>query len=672
MSCAVDTAWHKRGFDSLTSHTFFMSKAKYGKKVLKTVVGHRTCGTCKWWQRNRPGQKIRDHRCVHNHTGSARLMESVSGVRGIKELGEFGTPVEILEGDGDNTMISRIKTDLGLTMKKRLDRNHVVKNFGKQLYTLHGTKGVKLSKNVVIHLQKCFKYALAKNHNKHDMEENLKALLPHQFGDHSLCKDRFCGFKRNPKENYVHRSLPYKAALKDDNLRSHLQPIFDQATARAEQYVDLGSSQQCEHANREVTLRVPKSHHYGNSESLDFRVNASAAFINEGRSYISKVNKMAGISPGKFTESHADKQYKRRLKVEEKSKLPSTKRRRMQLKQERNMTQCALQTSEGDTYESEIGLRDDVDIEKIPDPVPRGNFKPVTVSAGSPTLVIFDLETTDLIRGRHMPHITQIAAVEFETGTLFNTYTVPKLPITEAAMKVTGIVSSSGKMTVHGKDVHSEHITAGLNKFLEWLQIYNNVILVAHNGRRFDFPVLMNTMQSLKRTDVLVSTVIGFIDTLNIFKKVFPGQTDYKQETLMQSLLGTPYGAHNAMEDVKALALLVKEAKLSNKEMLPFSFPPTAVHHMLQFGSEKAKNMSSLHCLIAKGIVKHGCAENIAGSGLHFRHLHKIFKRDGEDGLRAIFMQKNQEGQPRISSTKRVLDSVIPKLVDFFEHLKEC
>ncbi|KAK3109080.1 hypothetical protein FSP39_022671 [Pinctada imbricata] len=127
MSCAVDTAWHKRGFDSLTSHTFFMSKAKYGKKVLKTVVGHRTCGTCKWWQRNRPGQKIRDHRCVHNHTGSARLMESVSGVRGIKELGEFGTPVEILEGDGDNTMISRIKTDLGLTMKKRLDRNHVVK-----------------------------------------------------------------------------------------------------------------------------------------------------------------------------------------------------------------------------------------------------------------------------------------------------------------------------------------------------------------------------------------------------------------------------------------------------------------------------------------------------------------------------------------------------------------
>ncbi|XP_056002782.1 uncharacterized protein LOC125661105 [Ostrea edulis] len=145
MSCAVDTAWHKRGFDSLTSHTFFMSKAKYGKKVVKTVVSHRTCGTCKWWQRHRPGQQIRKHKCVHSHTGSARSMESVSGVQGVKELRDLGTPVEILEGDGDNTLITKLKNDLGITMKKRLDKNHVVKNIEKRLYILHGTNGVKLN-----------------------------------------------------------------------------------------------------------------------------------------------------------------------------------------------------------------------------------------------------------------------------------------------------------------------------------------------------------------------------------------------------------------------------------------------------------------------------------------------------------------------------------------------
>lgn len=117
----------------------------------------------------------------------------------------------------------------------------------------------------------------------------MKAFIPHQFGNHSLCDGRFCGFKRNPSETYIHRSLPYKAALKDDVLRSRLESLFKPVIANAEQLADLGSSQQCEHAIQEVILRAPKSLHYGNSESLDFRVKATAAFINEGRHYIPQV-----------------------------------------------------------------------------------------------------------------------------------------------------------------------------------------------------------------------------------------------------------------------------------------------------------------------------------------------------------------------------------------------
>ena len=70
------------------------------------------------------------HRCVHTHSGSARLMESVSGEQ---ELIEQGTPVEYLECDGDNTLIARIKGNLNLTLKKRFDKNHP-KNVGKRLY----------------------------------------------------------------------------------------------------------------------------------------------------------------------------------------------------------------------------------------------------------------------------------------------------------------------------------------------------------------------------------------------------------------------------------------------------------------------------------------------------------------------------------------------------------
>ncbi|KAH3816138.1 hypothetical protein DPMN_117647 [Dreissena polymorpha] len=50
---------------------------------------------------------------------------SVSGEKGLKELIEEGTPVEILEGDGDNNLVIRVKKNLNLTLQKHFDKNHV-------------------------------------------------------------------------------------------------------------------------------------------------------------------------------------------------------------------------------------------------------------------------------------------------------------------------------------------------------------------------------------------------------------------------------------------------------------------------------------------------------------------------------------------------------------------
>lgn len=315
MTVAADHAWQKRGYDSLTGiffklfqhfydanvdlvcnnnmyvfaigHTFLISKRN---KVLKTVIKHRSCATCKWWKRNRPGQRIRSHRCVWNHNGSARMMESEAGLLALKEMSSQGTPVEIIEGDGDNTLIARLKSQCGLSVVKRLDKNHCVKNITKTLYELRNSKVVKISNQIIQHLSKCIKYIFSKNQgDKEGMRENLVALVPHQFGDHSKCHGRFCGYKRKPNETYVYRSLPYKVPLQDPLLRQSLDHIFAPIIAKSASYIELGSSQACEHANRETCLRVPKHLHYGESESLDFRVKATAAFINEGRKYLSEV-----------------------------------------------------------------------------------------------------------------------------------------------------------------------------------------------------------------------------------------------------------------------------------------------------------------------------------------------------------------------------------------------
>ncbi|XP_048251367.1 uncharacterized protein LOC124145379 [Haliotis rufescens] len=494
-----------------------------------------------------------------------------------------------------------------------------------------------------MHIQKCLKYAFAKNQgNKEGLEKNLKALIPHQFGDHSLCFPRFCGFRRtSSNEKYTHTSLPYKAALKDDELQSKLKKLFNPVITNAEQYADLGSSQQCEHANRKVTLMAPKSLHYGNSESLDFRVAATTAFINEGRSYVSEtfkaglqfqcckfvlyfsVNIAAGISPGTFSVKYAAKQMKRRKRVQLKSQLPSTKRRRVTLKQERVIAQGANEVLEGTTYESGIGHTTNVDVEQLPEAVPRGKF--ATVSAGrEATVITFDLETTDLIRGGKMPHITQIAASDMETGKGFSTYVLPKVPISTTAQQVTGIiVNNSGTMTVNGKQVQPETVQFAVDKFCKWLSGFPNVFLVAHNGRRFDFPVFSSALINIKCEAQFFNCVSGLIDSLPVFKKAFPGQSSYKQEELAKTFLHSSYEAHDAIEDVKVLGKLVSHTKRKIQELARFSFPPSAGHNLLLFNKEKAKHIKTLHSLLAQGVMKMSIAEKIAGSGLNLGHLRK-------------------------------------------------
>lgn len=73
-------------------------------------------------------------------------------------------------------MISRLKSQLGtcINMKKRLDKNYVVKSIGKQLYCLYNEKRVKISEKVINHLQKFLRLIFTKSQgNKRDLEDNI-------------------------------------------------------------------------------------------------------------------------------------------------------------------------------------------------------------------------------------------------------------------------------------------------------------------------------------------------------------------------------------------------------------------------------------------------------------------------------------------------------------------
>ncbi|XP_055995767.1 uncharacterized protein LOC125668954 isoform X2 [Ostrea edulis] len=264
---------------------------------------------------------------------------------------------------------------------------------------------------------------------------------------------------------------------------------------------------------------------------------------------------------------------KKRKAMQEKSQLPSTKRRRMILKQERAVVQSASEVLEGISYQSGIGHDADTDIESLPEAVPRGIFKPI-----------------HMIRGRVVPHITQMAAHELHSGASFSVYVIPSLPISSSSQQVTGIaMNGSNCMTVNGRPVEALDIHGAFDGFIKWIKSFPNAVLISHNGRRFDFPVLLKTVMDIGKTGEFFDNVCGFIDSLAVFRKIYPGRKTYKQEDLVNSLLNTSYDAHNAIGDVRALGKLIEHVALSTQELLQYSFPPRAVQSAFLFREEKSK-----------------------------------------------------------------------------------
>jgi hypothetical protein len=159
---------------------------------------------------------------------------------------------------------------------------------------------------------------------------------------------------------------------------------------------------------------------------------------------------------------------------------------------------------------------------------------------------------------------------------------------------------------------------------------------------------------------------LTFIDSLSVFRKKYPNQS-LKQVDLVSMLLNESYDAHNAMSDVAALGKLMKFINLTKMDLMAHSFTPLAVANNLAFNDAKAVNLPTLGPLIYSGVMKRPTAENISGSGLNLGHLRLLNRRGGEDAIRDVFTLKTAEGIPRVTTSKKILDAVVPKICSYFD-----
>lgn len=119
----------------------------------------------------------------------------------------------------------------------------------------------------------------------------------------------------------------------------------------------------------------------------------------------------------------------------------------------------------------------------------------------------------------------------------------------------------------------SKSAKEGLKSFVEWLKAKEMpVVLFAHNAKSFDCKRLIVSLQKCDLLNSFQSCVVGFVDTLILFKSVMQQREKYSQENLVSDLLGISYSAHDSLEDVRALQRLLSCKEVNEKAIIKSSF----------------------------------------------------------------------------------------------------
>ncbi|XP_011407521.1 PREDICTED: exonuclease DPD1, chloroplastic/mitochondrial-like [Amphimedon queenslandica] len=236
------------------------------------------------------------------------------------------------------------------------------------------------------------------------------------------------------------------------------------------------------------------------------------------------------------------------------------------------------------------------------------NSLPSTMEADQPTIkdpikesaapnndiiILFDLETTGLAKDSD---ITQIAAEVVGQNNMWSKYLIPNQDIGNDATQVTGIhveeTDGARVLMVGNEEVDAASYEDGLTQFYHYLcQLSNGkdpnsrLILVAHNAKRFDAPILVNAFKKINvSSSDLLEKGIYFADSLEILRKLQKDQHPLLNNpqadkeggkklslglgNLYRHLFQEDFPAHDATEDVKAMKRILFERLQLDKSFI--------------------------------------------------------------------------------------------------------
>ncbi|CAN9498935.1 unnamed protein product [Ophioblennius macclurei] len=218
-------------------------------------------------------------------------------------------------------------------------------------------------------------------------------------------------------------------------------------------------------------------------------------------------------------------------------------------------------------------------------------------------LVFFDLETTGLDK---KCEIVQLAAVSGDHT--LNLYIVPRRQMQHGASRITGFHVRRQRLFQHRHPVLTNTLREVVVSFITFLRMLRHPLVVGHNIRRFDCPLLARALDELDLRAEFESCVSGCVDTLPLARELLKDRQlqSFTQENLVRELLGLDYRAHDALEDVRALQALYRVLQPTaevicrhrftldtmNKpaaQELPISKHPTKLNPLDEFCKQTAK-----------------------------------------------------------------------------------
>ena len=170
--------------------------------------------------------------------------------------------------------------------------------------------------------------------------------------------------------------------------------------------------------------------------------------------------------------------------------------------------------------------------------------------------VWFDLETTGL--NPHKCQMTQICAVHNDK--VFMRFVTPNCPIDPKASEITSIYYDKDTNVMTHRDQPVQHVSTELilQGLLDFLSTIDSPVLVAHNGKYFDFIILYRAVMSYNMLSTFKGSFDKFMDSLPLSRAVLSYYPSHKLNRIYKRMFKEEFPAHDAAEDAKALGRIVK------------------------------------------------------------------------------------------------------------------